>query len=395
MKKQTDLKRLLNRFFIALIITFTYILGIHIPIPLAEITKHYQDILNNTSLSMISGISGTNLQKISIFSVGLSPFMIAILIIQLTSLIKGFNFEALATNHIQVVQQLLVLVLSIVQATTFSLILFKINSLIKLMTVVLILTTGSLLVTWLCIMNVKHGIGGPGPIIIINIFWGFTPYLSKYRLFFTQLANGQLWLSITIIISLVLISFTVAFAYAYYPLKIINTNLLSTDKQVTIPIGLNIGGMMTYMIGIAVLTFPVIIISYLPKDSIFNNICIKIAVCFVLAIILFYLFAYIQFDPYEEAKQLRDNNSYILNIRPGKPTQVYLRRLLTKVALPGAIITALELTLGIVGTRSLSKYGIFSAIPMNISMICFFIIGIKDQVTILLYDLRYDKLTED
>ena len=64
-----------------------------------------------------------------------------------------------------------------------------------------------------------------------------------------------------------LLYFWVAFIHTYYPLKVINTSLPSYDPEVIFPIGLNMGAMMTYMTGMALLMIPTMLQAYLRPDT--------------------------------------------------------------------------------------------------------------------------------
>lgn len=201
------------------------------------------------------------------------------------------------------------------------------------------------------------------------------------------------WLTVLLIaISLFTIFFWVAFSHAYYPLKTIDVSLPSYAKPVIIPLGLNMGAMMTYMIGMAILTIPAMVAPYFGPHSLLNNPYFVMALIFILSFALFYFFTFMQFEPQEQAKSLRDSNNYLLGIRPGKPTQRYLRRLLWIIAFPGALLTASQLAIGLQGAKLLGNYAGLAIIPMNAVMITMFSLGMIDQVSTLLYPVRYHHL---
>lgn len=149
---------------------------------------------------------------------------------------------------------------------------------------------------------------------------------------------------------------------------------------------------MTYMIGMALLMFPTMIGSLLGRNSIFANVYFDAIISGLLAFGLFYFFAFMQFNPKEQAKQLRNSNNYVLGIRPGKPTQEYLKQKLLRVSFWGALLNAIQLTLGLLGNQLLGKFAGFAVIPMNIVMLVMFMTGIKDQLLTLLFPSRYEKL---
>ncbi|MGN1272020.1 MAG: accessory Sec system protein translocase subunit SecY2 [Lactobacillus sp.] len=395
MTDKRNLMTVIKRIAFTLLIILIYVMGTYIPVPFVEITARYQDVVNNTPISAMSIMSGADFLKLSIFMVGLNPFMIAVLILQLSITIKLFGIDALPMDQIQIIQQIIIFVITIVQSTFVTVGLLKTKDLMQNVVVILILSAGSMLVTWMCFMNIKFGVGGTSPVILINILTSMIPTFFKIVRNFHTLDNYYLWIILIITIAVITIYFWVAFSHAYYPLQTINPTLPSYSKPVTVPIGLNLGAMMTYMMGMALLSLPAMIQPYLGENSLLNNAYFNAGLSFVITFLLFYFFTFIQFNPKDQAKALRDANNYVIGVRPGKPTQKYLRKLLLVITLPGALITASQLTLGLWGSRLFGAYAGLAVIPMNISMIAMFTLGIKDQVETLFYPYRYRKLTKD
>lgn len=163
------------------------------------------------------------------------------------------------------------------------------------------------------------------------------PNLKKAVHGVTTLSHPIFWTIALILVGILAIIFWNSFGHAYYPVKAINTSMPSSSKPIIVPIGLNSGAMMTYMIGMALLMFPTMIGSFLVKGSIFANVYFDAAISEILAFGLFYFFALMQFNPKEQTKQLRNSNNYVLGIRPGKPTQEYLKQKLLRVSFWGRI----------------------------------------------------------
>ncbi len=395
MTDRTHLKIFFQRLGVTLLIIFVYVLGSHIALPFATVTEQYTNLMASTSVSVMSMISGANFMRLSVFSIGLNPFMIAMLIIQLLMVSKLFAFDALAVQQVEIIQQFIIFLLTVLQATVFTFSLDLGKEFSQKVLIILVLTAGSLLVTWLCFMNIKFGIGGTSPIILLNILATSTPVLFNAVKKMSKLPHFAWYLGLLAIASLILIYFWLAFTHAYYPLKSINTSLPSSSKPIIIPLGLNMGAMMTYMMGMAVLTTPALLTSFLGPDSIFNNLTFQAVVGGVLAFALFYFFTFMQFNPKDQAKMLRNSGCYLINIRPNRPTQRYLSKILRIVTFPGAFLTAFQLALGLIGPRALGQYAGFAILPMNAVMLTMFMNGMKDQAAILLFPHRYYKLQKE
>lgn len=374
-------------------ILIIYMLGSTIPLPFARVTSQYNQLLNETPISIISFVSGANLMKLSLFMIGLNPFMIAMIFVQLLSLMKLFGLDSLSTTKLMKLQQGLTLIFTLIQATTMTIAFHLVAGMYKTIAVIIILTAGSLFVVWLGFMNMQFGIGGTVTIILFNIITMSLPTIRKAVRNLTSFSYPYFWISLLIIVSLLIIFFWNAFSHAYYPLKVINTSLSSRDDPVTIPIGLNLGAMMTYMIGMALLTMPTMLGNLLGARSIFANYYFDAIISGLLAFVLFYFFAFMQFNPKEKAKQFRNENNYIPGVRPGKPTQRYLQKRLFLVCLPGAILNPIQLVLGLLGPHFLGKFAGFAVIPMYSVMVVMFMTSLKDTILTLLYPRKYDRLS--
>lgn len=395
MTDKRNLMTVVKRIAFTLLIILIYVMGTYIPVPFADITARYEQILNSSSLSIMGIMSGASLTRLSIFSLGINPFMIVMLIMQLLMFTKIFGVDALSVEQVQNLQQFLILILTVVQAVLFTYSMIPERNLKRDLTVILILTAESLIVVWFTFINTKYGIGGGMPIILVNIISSIIPTIFRTMHDLRTLHNFYWLLLVLVLIILVSIFFWVAFIHAYYPLKVINTSLPSYEPEVTFPIGLNMGAMMTYMTGMALLMIPTMLRPFFPPDSIINQTSFQAIFTAVLTFLLFYFFTFMQFPPKDQAKNFRNDHSYIPNVRPGRPTQVYLRKLLVVIAFPGAVLTAIQLTLGLFGASLFGKYAGLAIIPMNAVMLAMFISGMKDQIMTLLYPYEYDRYMKE
>ncbi|GFI59388.1 protein translocase subunit SecY [Lactobacillaceae bacterium] len=395
MTQQTQSSNLLKRVGITLLILIIYMLGCTIPVPLTSISSIYREVLANSSVGIMSFMSGSNLQRLSLFMVGLNPLMIAMMIVQLLMMLRLFYFDTLSTNQVMRFQQWLTLILAVIQSLAITLGLHITKTLLDSLAVTLILTAGSLFVVWLGNINMKFGIGGTITIILFNIISGSFPSLIRSVKLLSQQRYGIIMVVLAGIVGCIILVFWIAFNRAYYPIKIVNTMMSSHDKPIILPLGLNMGAMMTYMVGMSLLMVPTLLINVLGPRSIWANPYFNIAVSGGLAFVLFYFFTFVQFDPKEQAKTMLHNNNYIIGIRPGEPTKKYLQQVVLHVSFIGAVLNAIQLSFGLLGSQILGKFAGLAIIPMNMIMIVMFMQGIKDQLLMLLFPLRYAHLMKD
>ena len=395
MTQQTQSSNLLKRVGVTLLILIIYMLGCTIPVPLTRISSIYIEVLANSSVGIMSFMSGSNLQRLSLFMVGLNPLMIAMMIVQLLMMLRLFYFDTLSTNQVMRFQQWLTLILAVIQSLAVTLGLHITKTLLDSLAVTLMLTAGSLFVVWLGNINMKFGIGGTITIILFNIISGSFPSLIRSVKLLSQQRYGIIMVVLAGIVGCIILVFWIAFNRAYYPIKIVNTMMSSHDKPIILPLGLNMGAMMTYMVGMSLLMVPTLLINVLGPRSIWANPYFNMAVSGGLAFVLFYFFTFVQFDPKEQAKTMLHNNNYIIGIRPGEPTKKYLQQVVLHVSFIGAVLNAIQLSFGLLGSQILGEFAGLAIIPMNMIMIVMFMQGIKDQLLMLLFPLKYAHLMKD
>lgn len=272
MGKLTRMKFFYRRLGFTMFVLLVYMLGCSVPIPFAKITRSAHQMINTSPLSVASLMSGVNLQHISLFTVGLNPLMIAMLFIQLFTMLRLFYFDTLSMPQMLTVQQVLTVILAAAQSFSVTVALHLTSGAYHVFVVTLILTAGSMFVVWLGVMNIQHGIGGTITIILFNIINLSLPNLIRSVRYLKRMPYANLWILALVLVSLALGIFWIAFNRAYYPVKVVNHTMPSYTKPMTLPIGLNMGAMMTIMIGMAILMMPTMLGQYLGPKSIFANI---------------------------------------------------------------------------------------------------------------------------
>lgn len=375
-----------------MVILFIYMLGSNVPIPFARMTHMYVTMLNKTPVGMMSILSGANLSRLSLFSIGLSPFMTSMMVIQLMTMAHLFWIDTLSMNQVMMLQQWVTLVLAIVSAAAMTFMFHLTGNFYQALAVILVWTAGSMFVLWLGVMNMRFGIGGTMTLVLFNMILGSLQPLQRSLRLLTTLDHSAFILAALIIFGLVDCIFWVAFNRTYYRADLIDVSLRSSVKPLTMPFGLNLGGMMTYMIGMAILTIPIILLQASGGKLRFLTFRFQLWFCLLTSFFLFYFFAFMQMNPRDQAKGLRDKNNYVLGVRPGKPTARFIRNHLLFTCFPGALLNSLQLTLGIIGSQFLGKYTAFALIPMDIVMVVMFMNVIKDQFLVLTVPKRYQSL---
>jgi preprotein translocase subunit SecY len=122
---------------------------------------------------------------------------------------------------------------------------------------------------------------------------------------------------------------------------------MTTGGSTYMPLRVNMAGVIPVIFAAAVMAFPPTIAQYFPQTQSFINKYFSytdwpylLLEGFMIVIFTFFYTA-VQFNPVDQADNLRKHGGYIPGIRPGPPTAQYLDRVLTRLTLPGAIYLAI------------------------------------------------------
>ena len=112
------------------------------------------------------------------------------------------------------------------------------------------------------------------------------------------------------------------------------------------PLRVNMAGVIPIIFAAALLAFPPTVAQFFPKTQSFINHNFQphqwtyLGVEALLIIVFTYFYTAVQFNPVDQADNLRKYGGYIPGIRPGPPTAQYLDRVLTRLTLPGSLYLA-------------------------------------------------------
>lgn len=391
----SETKGILKKAGFTLMAIAIYLLGSQIPVPAVKFTHHYQQLMHESSVSTLAVMSGANLPKLSLFTIGFTPFMVAMMAIQLVLLTKLPYLRELSQRQILLLQNVLTMLIAVFEAHLLVGNARLVDGSLAKITVIAALTAGAMLVTWLGNLNGTLGIGGMIVLIISNMMQSVASQAGKL---IHQLAvNWQGWLLIAgvALLSLGLICFLTAFRLARYEDAQIRSYLPSYTPPLMYPIGLNLGVMMTFMIGTALAVLPALIGARLGHRTLLLNSQFQIGFAAGLTFLLTYFFAWLQFNPKQQAKQMLYTNSYLLNVQPGKPTQRYLRRRLFSLTFFGALLAMGVIVMSLSGSLIKNEWGSILQLMAQLIMLVMFMNGLLDKLDELKIPRHYAKLKGD
>jgi preprotein translocase subunit SecY len=358
--------------FTALVLAL-YRLGSWIPAPGVN-SDQIKQLFNNqggTILGLLSVFSGGALSRFSLFALGIMPYVTASIILQLLTVVIP-KLEQLQKEgeagyaKINQYTRYLTVALAAAQSTGYAYLFERQGALTsntgRLVLIIITLTAGTTLLMYMGELITKRGIGnGISLLIFASILTsapaGVTAWYNggpMEKLFFPLIALG-------IIVAVVFIQEGQRRIPIQYAKRMVGRKMTSGESTY-MPLRVNMAGVIPIIFAAAVMAFPPTIGQYFPQSQGFVNRHFQpssltyLGLEAFLIIVFTYFYTAVQFNPVDQADNLRKHGGYIPGIRPGPPTAQYLDRVLTRLTLPGSVYLAAVAVLPSVFIR----YGGFS-----------------------------------
>jgi preprotein translocase subunit SecY len=369
--KIPELKRRILMTFLFLAI---YRIGVHIPTPgingdaLASFFAHAK----GTLFSLIDMFSGGALERLSVFALGIMPYISASIILQLLTVVIPYLAQLQKEGEIgrkKIIQYTRygTVVLSMIQGFGIAvglenmtgaageMIVLNPGWSFRIMTVIT-LTAGTAFIMWLGEQITERGIGNGISLIIFSGIVARLPnaIAGTYELF----RVGQLSIFTILFLIVLMVAVIAAIIFAetsqrrlpvQYAKRIVGRKVYG-GQSTHLPLKLNTAGVIPPIFASSILMFPLTIASFMPKtwletypwiQSILNSLgpgAILYNLLYV-GFIIFFCFFYtaVTFNPNDVADNMKKFGGYIPGIRPGQKTAEYIDKVLTRITLGGAL----------------------------------------------------------
>jgi preprotein translocase subunit SecY len=344
-------------------------LGSYIPVPGLDPEKLSQMLnINNSIFGLFNMFSGGALSRLSIFFLGIMPYISASIIIQLltpsTPSLNQLKKEgARGKTKLNRITKYLTLLIATVQSYGFSQTLVASNisyldSTFFTVSTMLTLITGSMLLMWLGEKITDFGIGNGTSIIIFSGIVAGLP--NAFFSTLEQVRNNQINILYLFAFLLVIIFLIFVIIFAERALRKIPITYakrqqgakLYGEQKTTLPLKINMAGVIPPIFASSVILLPITLIQILNKY--YNNVFLDevvllfghgkpIYMIVFTALVIFFSFFYtaLIYNPEETASNLKKDNAFITGIRPGKNTERYIDVITTKLTLIGGIYISL------------------------------------------------------
>ncbi len=416
---------LFKKLMVVLFAIFIFRVGSHIPVPgvdpvaLSAMFAQY----DGTILDMFNTFSGGSLKRLSIFAIGIMPFISASIIIQLMSYFYP-HFKELkeegAKGQAKLAQytRYLTLVLAFFQA-------FGLTSSIKgqvingmaivpnndisfMLIAISSLVAGTFILVWMGEKVTEYGIGnGISLLIYASIISGMPAAISGTLELVgsNEITRGFLFVIMSVIVLAILFVITIEKAQRRVPITYAKNNAQEIHQHKSyLPFKINLAGVIPPILASSLILFPATLGAWFSNTesvSIFSKIATYFSQGTITYILLYsgliiafsYFFTNLQNNPATIANSLKDRNAFIPGFRPGEQTSNYLGSLISKITFIGSMY----LTLICLLPEFLIYYWKVPFYFGGTSLLIIVIVALDwhSQITSLLKGKEYNKIEKD
>jgi preprotein translocase subunit SecY len=374
-KSIVEIPDLRRRILFTLGMLAVYRLGAFIPTPGIN-AEAFEQLFNQSLgagvLGLLAMFSGGSLRRLTVFALGIMPYITASIILQLLTVVsphleKLKKEGELGRRKITEYTRWLTVGLSAFQAFGIAAALQRQGTQLVMnpgpsfiFGTVLTLTTGSVFIMWLGEQITSRGIGnGMSLLIFAGIVVGLPRGMADL---YEKVFVTHIWSPLALLVLLVFMVTIVAFIVTVergerrvpiqYAKRIVGRKVMG-GVSTHLPLKVNSGGVMPIIFAVSILTFPQTVGLFLSKTTLIGSLIDKFSKAFAwgeplytlsyVLLIMFFAHFYLSivYNPDEVADNVRKQGGFIPGIRPGKRTADHLDDVLTKITWVGGLYLAL------------------------------------------------------
>ena len=382
LKDAVKVRLVRNKILFTIFILFVFRVGTHITVPGIN-AKSLEALSNVPFLNMLSLVSGNAMRNFSVFALGVSPYITASIIVQLLQMdilpkfVEWGKQGEVGRRKLNQATRYISLGLAFVQSIGITAG-FNALSGVQLTNMPLnwqmylligsILTTGSVIITWLGEQITEKGYGNGTSMIIFAGIISSLPgtfheiYIDRFvNIESSRLGESAIFVAILVVLILLVVYFTTFVQQAEYKLPIQYTKRAQgAPSSSYLPLKLNPAGVIPVIFAGSITAVPTSLIQYfasqnqsagwlLTVQEYFDYSTVKGMLVYAGLIIVFtFFYTFVQVNPEKTAESLQKSAAYIHGVRPGNGTEQYLSKLLTRLATVGALFLSFVALLPII-----------------------------------------------
>ena len=383
LKNAWGIPELRKKLMFTLIILLIYRIGNVIPVPFVNgdaLTAYFNSALSGTVFQMMNTFAGQGLSSASLLALGIQPYINSSIIIQLLTIaIPALERWAKEEGEegkkkINMLTRISTVALGLIMGFAYYMMLANNSGILEekgfwvATVIILTFTAGSTAVMWLGEQITEHGIGnGISMILFANIIGGLPNGIQSL----SSLITGKSWWipAVSVVLMAALVVFVVFINDAerripiQYAKRVVGRKVYG-GQSTNMPIKVAMSGVMPVIFAQSICSLPATICSFIPNgtsgwwyDYMFSPNCAVYIVAYGLMIFFFsWFYASIQYDPVEIANNLKKNGGFIPGFRPGKPTADFIKKVIAKIVIFGAVYLAVVALLPIISGNIFTSF---------------------------------------
>ena len=366
-----------KKLIFTMLMLLIYRIGNVIPVPYidaATLSTYFEQTLSSTILGLYDAMSGSAFSQASVLALGIQPYINSSIIIQLLTIaIPALERWAkdegeVGKKKIERLTRYTTVGLGLLLGFAYYTMLrnYEANNL-KIITndgflpavvIILAFTAGSSVVMWMGEQITEFGIGnGISMILFANIVSGLPGTFSR-------LLNMDWWLGLIItVVMLLLVVFIVFINDAerripiQYAKRVVGRKVYG-GQSTNLPIKVAMSGVMPVIFAQSIVSLPATICTFIGKtegwayENLFASNTWAYVIFYGLLIFFFsWFYSTIQYDPMEMSNNLKKNGGFIPGFRPGKPTADFIKKVINKIVVFGAVYLSVVALLPLIGGK--------------------------------------------
>ncbi|RHQ96279.1 MULTISPECIES: preprotein translocase subunit SecY [Peptostreptococcales] len=361
-KQAWKLKEIRKKLLYTLMMVVVFRIGTTIPVPGIDTSIIKQMVEGNNLLSLYNMFTGGAFSNFTLFALGIGPYITASIIIQLLTV----GFESLkelqksgeeGKKKMDKYTRCTALALAFVQAIGITLGIvrsaLKSDNVFFITTVIITLVSASMMVMWIGDRITEKGLGNGSSVII------FVGIISRIPIDGIAIANQiksgatPIWAAILLVVVILLTILGVTFIQeatrkipVQYAKRVVGRKMYGGQSS-HIPMKVNQSGVMPIIFASSILAMPQTVAMFMGTDAqqfvqqwlsgaTEQGFWIYRSIEILLIIFFSYFYTTISFNVEDITKNMKNGGGFIPGIRPGKPTEDYLSRILSRLTLAGA-----------------------------------------------------------
>ena len=380
LKNAWSIPELRKKLMFTLLILLAYRIGNVIPVPYIDthsLSEYFNSVLSSTILGLYNAMSGSAFSQATVLALSIQPYINASIIVQLLTIAiptlerwakeegeEGKKKINMITRIATVALGLLMGFAYYTMLNSYGIVTEK--GFLPAVVIILTFTAGSAVVMWLGEQINEHGIGnGISMILFANIISSLPATVGTLGAMFTA---KTWWQPIVIVVAMAALVLFIIFINdaerripIQYAKRVVGRKIYG-GQSTNMPIKVAMSGVMPVIFAQSICSLPATVCTFAgwTEGKFYENFVAPNSWFYVLMyglMIFFFSWFYstIQYDPVEISNNLKKNGGFIPGFRPGKPTADFIKKVIAKIVVFGAVYLAVVALMPIVGGNLMSS----------------------------------------